>query len=95
MRKEEEIQRAIRAYQGAVDFADRLDRGATTPDNHHGNGNSREHASAASAYQTRAQASDPSSHLNSPLFMDSLYLIPKPSGSFTLPRNKLPLKCVA
>jgi very-short-patch-repair endonuclease len=25
MRKEEEIQRAIRAYQGAVDFADRLD----------------------------------------------------------------------
>jgi len=49
MRKEEEIQRAIRAYQGAVDFADRLDRGAT-PDNHDGNGNSREHASAASAY---------------------------------------------
>ena len=49
MRKEEEIQRAIRAYQGAVDFADRLDRGAT-PDNHHGNGNSRENASAAPAY---------------------------------------------
>jgi very-short-patch-repair endonuclease len=52
MRREEEIQRAIRAYQGAVDFADRLDRGAT-PDNHHGNGNSREHASAAPAYLRR------------------------------------------
>jgi very-short-patch-repair endonuclease len=49
MRKEEEIQRAMRAYQGAVDFADKLDRGAT-PDNHHANGNSREHASAAPAY---------------------------------------------
>ena len=52
MRREEEIQRAIKAYQGAVDFADRLDRGAT-PDNHHENGNSREHASAAPAYLRR------------------------------------------
>ena len=52
MRREEEIQRAIKAYQGAVDFADRLDRGAT-PDNHHENGNSREYASAAPAYLRR------------------------------------------
>ena len=52
MRREEEIRRAIKAYQGAVDFADRLDRGAT-PDNDHGNGNSREHASAAPAYLRR------------------------------------------
>jgi hypothetical protein len=46
MRREEEIQRAIKAYWEAVDFADRLDQGST-PDNHQGNGNSREHASAA------------------------------------------------
>jgi REase_MTES_1575 len=52
MRKEEEIQRAIKAYQGAVNFADKLDRGAA-PDNHHGSGNSLEHVSAAPAYLRR------------------------------------------
>jgi hypothetical protein len=46
MRKNEEIQRAARAFKDAVDFADKLDRGVV-PENHHGNGNNREHFSTA------------------------------------------------
>jgi very-short-patch-repair endonuclease len=41
MRKEEEVQRTMKAFQEAVQFADRLDRG-TAVNNHNGNG-SREH----------------------------------------------------
>jgi very-short-patch-repair endonuclease len=52
MRREEEIQRAIKAYWEAVDFADRLDQGSA-PNNHQENENSREHASAAPAYLRR------------------------------------------
>jgi very-short-patch-repair endonuclease len=42
MRKEEEIQRAMKAFQEAVQFADKLDRGMV-PNNH--NGNHAEHSS--------------------------------------------------
>ena len=45
MRKEGEIQRALKSFQEGVDFADRLDRGVT-PNNHHANGNGRDHASS-------------------------------------------------
>jgi hypothetical protein len=38
MRKEEEIQRAMKAFQEAVQFADKLDRGVAT-NKHIGNGN--------------------------------------------------------
>lgn len=41
-RKDEEIQRATRAFEDAVLYADRLDRGATNSNNHHGNGRARE-----------------------------------------------------
>jgi very-short-patch-repair endonuclease len=44
MRKEDEIQRAAKAFQNAVVFADKLDRGAA-PNNHHGN--NREQVGAA------------------------------------------------
>jgi very-short-patch-repair endonuclease len=43
MRKEDEIQRATKAFQDAVVFADKLDRGAA-PNNHHGNGSNQEQA---------------------------------------------------
>jgi len=52
MRKEEETQRATRAFKDAVDFADNLDRGVT-PVNHRENGNSREYAAASPAYPSR------------------------------------------
>jgi len=48
MRKEDEIQRALKAFQAGVDYADRLDRGAIS-NNHHPNGNDREHASPVTA----------------------------------------------
>src|SRR5438445_5866152 len=37
IRKEEELQRTLKAFEEAVLFADRLDRGAA-PNNHHENG---------------------------------------------------------
>lgn len=40
LRKEEEIQRTMKAFQEAVQFADRLDRGSLV-NNHNGNGNQR------------------------------------------------------
>jgi len=47
MRKEEELQRAMKAYKEAVGFADKLDHGVAN--SHHANGNDREHISANSA----------------------------------------------
>lgn len=52
IRKEEEIQRATKAFKEAVEFAEKLDRGIA-PNNHQGNGNSREHAPAAAASPRR------------------------------------------
>jgi hypothetical protein len=52
MRKDEEIQRAARAFRDAVEFADKLDRGAAS-ENHHGNGDNREHVSMAHTYPKR------------------------------------------
>ena len=49
-RKEEELQRAIKAYHEAVIFADKLDGGAVT-NNHHGNGNGREHDTGSAVPQ--------------------------------------------
>jgi very-short-patch-repair endonuclease len=51
MRKEEEIQRANRAFEDAVLFADKLDRGALP--NNHGNGNHREHADSGTPKHQR------------------------------------------
>jgi very-short-patch-repair endonuclease len=45
MRKEEEIQRAARAFKDAVVFADSVDQGMSAS-NHHGNGNNRDHNSS-------------------------------------------------
>ena len=52
MRKEEEIQRAIKAFENAVLFADKLDRGAL-PNNNHANGNHREHAGSGTPKHQR------------------------------------------
>jgi hypothetical protein len=54
MRKEEEIQRALRAFQEAVQFADALDRGLVT-NNHNGNDSHREHSAATPARGQRPQ----------------------------------------
>jgi very-short-patch-repair endonuclease len=52
MRKAEEIQRTMKAYQEAVGFADKLDRGVAN-NNHHGNENNRDQGSAISALPRR------------------------------------------
>lgn len=58
MRKEGEIQRALKSFQEGVDFADRLDHGVT-PTNHHGNGNSREQASSTTVLNRGPRPSIP------------------------------------
>jgi len=52
-RKEAEIQRATKAFEDAVLFADRLDHGAADSNNHHGNGIAREQVEAGSAAPQR------------------------------------------
>ena len=53
VRKEEEIQRAAKAFEDAVLFADRLDEGTADPNNHHGNGKAREQVEVGSAFRQR------------------------------------------
>jgi very-short-patch-repair endonuclease len=50
MRKDEEIQRATKAFKDAIAFADKLDPGIVS-ENHHGNG--REHTAALPAHPKR------------------------------------------
>jgi very-short-patch-repair endonuclease len=52
MRKEEEIGRATKAFREAVEYADKLDKPATSP-GIHVNGNGREHVSTTSPRPTR------------------------------------------
>jgi very-short-patch-repair endonuclease len=52
MRKEEEIQRATRAFEDAVAFADIVDKGVSAS-NHHGNGNNRDHTNGGSTERRR------------------------------------------
>lgn len=52
MRKAEEIQRTMKAFQEAVGFADKLDQ-AVVNNSHHGNENSRDQGSAVSALPRR------------------------------------------
>jgi very-short-patch-repair endonuclease len=53
MRKEEEIDRATKAFREAVEYADKLDKPATLPSNHV-NGNGREQVSTAPPHPTRS-----------------------------------------
>jgi hypothetical protein len=57
-RKEGEIERVLKSFQESVDFADRLDRGVT-PNNHHANGNGRDHASSTMALNRGPRPSIP------------------------------------
>ena len=66
MRKEEELQRAIKVYHEVVIFADKLDGGALT-NNHHGNGNGREHDAGSAVPQRGPSAVYPGPHLNRPI----------------------------
>lgn len=53
VRKEEEIQRAAKAFEDAVLFADRLDQGTVNSNNHHGNGKVREQVEVGSTAPKR------------------------------------------
>ena len=52
-RKEAEIQRATKAFEDAVLFADRLDHGTADSNNHHGNGRAREQVEVGSVAPQR------------------------------------------
>lgn len=53
VRKEEEIQRAAKAFEDAVLFADRLDQGTANSNSHHGNGKVREQVEVGSTTHRR------------------------------------------
>ena len=61
MRKEEELQRAIKACHEAAIFADKLDGGAVT-NNHHGNGNGRQHNTGSAVPAKGTSAVYPGTH---------------------------------